>query len=70
MDRLDDRAPDSVQADRDTLRSHLSEVVPAKCLDDNLLIAQWELRSPRAVSFRCGDETFILMLPPRSGRSS
>ncbi|HYN77465.1 MAG TPA: endonuclease/exonuclease/phosphatase family protein [Lamprocystis sp. (in: g-proteobacteria)] len=44
MPQLDDPAPAPVQADRDALRNHLGAVLPAKQLDENLLIATWNLR--------------------------
>lgn len=45
MPHLDDPAPAPVQADRDALRRHLVDVLPSKRLDENLLIATWNLRS-------------------------
>jgi endonuclease/exonuclease/phosphatase family metal-dependent hydrolase len=45
MPRLDDPAPAAVQADRDALCRHLGEALPSKRLDENLLIATWNLRS-------------------------
>lgn len=45
MPQLDDPAPAPVLADRDAMRTHLGAVLPAKRLDENLLIATWNLRS-------------------------
>jgi endonuclease/exonuclease/phosphatase family metal-dependent hydrolase len=45
MPRLSDHPPAAVQADVDTLRRHLTATLPSKRLDENLLIATWNLRS-------------------------
>ena len=37
--------PAAVQADIDALRRRLAEILPSKRLDENLLIATWNLRS-------------------------
>lgn len=44
MPRLDDLPPSAVQADIETLRQTLSDRVPSKRLDENLLIATWNIR--------------------------
>ena len=45
MASLDDPPPAAVQADIDALRRHLADVLPSKRLDENLLIATWNLRA-------------------------
>jgi len=45
MPNLHDTPPAAVQADIDALRQHLTEVLPSKRLDENLLIATWNLRA-------------------------
>ncbi len=45
MPRLHDTPPAAVQADIDALQRHLGELLPSKRLDENLLIATWNLRS-------------------------
>jgi hypothetical protein len=45
MPRLSDHPPAAVQADVHTLRRHLTATLPSKRLDENLLIATWNLRS-------------------------
>ncbi|MCB1800474.1 MAG: endonuclease/exonuclease/phosphatase family protein [Gammaproteobacteria bacterium] len=45
MPRLDDTPPDAVVADITALRSHLGDTVPSKRLDENLLIATWNIRA-------------------------
>jgi hypothetical protein len=42
---LNDPPPPAVQADIDSLLRHLAEVLPSKRLDENLLIATWNLRA-------------------------
>lgn len=44
MPTLADAPPPAVQADIDQLRAHLAATVPSKRLDENLLIATWNLR--------------------------
>lgn len=44
MPPLLDTQPAVVQADIDALRQHLDDVLPSKCLGENLLIATWNLR--------------------------
>jgi len=44
MPYLHDVPPAAVQADIDALRQHLVEFLPSKRLDENLLIATWNLR--------------------------
>jgi hypothetical protein len=44
MPLLDDPSPAPVLADRDASRTHLGAVLPAKWLDENPLIATWNLR--------------------------
>jgi endonuclease/exonuclease/phosphatase family metal-dependent hydrolase len=44
MPRLHDPAPSAVQADIESLQQVLSNVVPSKRLDENLLIATWNIR--------------------------
>jgi hypothetical protein len=45
MASLHDTPPPAVQADIDALRRHLADALPAKRLDENLLIATWNLRA-------------------------
>jgi hypothetical protein len=45
MPQLHDPPPPTVQADIDSLRQHLAEALPSKRLDENLLIATWNLRA-------------------------
>jgi exonuclease III len=45
MPHLHDQPPETVQADIAALRRHLGETLPSKRLDENLLIATWNLRS-------------------------
>jgi hypothetical protein len=45
MPNLHDTPPSAVQADIDSLRHHLVETLPSKRLDENLLIATWNLRA-------------------------
>lgn len=45
MPRLHETPPAAVQADIDALRQHLEVSLPSKRLDENLLIATWNIRS-------------------------
>lgn len=45
MASLNDPPPSAVQADIDSLQRHLGEVLPSKRIDENLLIATWNLRA-------------------------
>jgi hypothetical protein len=44
MPRLHDVPPAAVRADIESLQRYLAEVVPSKRLDENLLIATWNIR--------------------------
>lgn len=44
MPTLADLPPPEVQSDIEALRAHLDAILPSKCLDENLLIATWNLR--------------------------
>ncbi|MBR0567591.1 endonuclease/exonuclease/phosphatase family protein [Azoarcus sp. L1K30] len=44
MPLIDDLPPPAVQSDMDALRTYLGETVPSKRLDENLLIATWNIR--------------------------
>lgn len=44
MPLIDDPSPPAVQSDMDALRTYLGETVPSKRLDENLLIATWNIR--------------------------
>ena len=45
MPRLHDVPPEAVQADIESLQQSLKGVIPSKRLDENLLIATWNIRS-------------------------
>jgi hypothetical protein len=44
MTKLDAPLPAAVQPDRDAIRCHLGDLLPSKRLDENLLVATWNLR--------------------------
>jgi hypothetical protein len=45
MPNIHDTPPPAVQADINSLRQHLAGLLPSKRLDENLLIATWNLRA-------------------------
>lgn len=52
MDELHDAPPHGVQDDIAALREMLNESIPAKRLDENLLIATWNIRSFSSLTFK------------------
>jgi endonuclease/exonuclease/phosphatase family metal-dependent hydrolase len=57
MPRIHDMPPPAVRADIDSLRQHLGQIVPAKRLDENLLIATWNIRSFASLTRKWTAET-------------